>query len=58
MLMVLTLEDLRYAAEVVPNGVIERKLFSSMPNTFSHYPRLEINRAIALMKTFIAQQFS
>ena len=58
MLMVLTLEDLRYAAEVVPKGVIERKLFSSMPNTFSHYPRLETNRAIALMKTFIAQQFS
>ena len=58
MLIVLTLEDLRYATEVVPNGVIERKLFSSMPNTFSHYPRLKTNRAIALMKTFIAQQFS
>ena len=52
MLIVLTLEDPRYATEVV------RELFSSMPNTFSHDPRLETNRAIALMKTFIAQQFS
>jgi hypothetical protein len=56
--IVLTLEGPRYATEVVPNGVIERELFSSMPNTSSHDRRLETNRAIALMKTFIAHQFS
>ncbi len=38
-------------------GAIERELFPGMPHAFARDPGPETDRAIALMKTFIAQQF-
>ena len=39
------------------NGSIERELFPDMPHAFARDPGPETDRAIALMQTFIAQQF-
>ncbi len=40
------------------NGSIKRELFPDMPHAFARDPGTETDRAITLMKTFIAQQFS
>jgi acetyl esterase len=39
-------------------GMIERELFPGIPHAFARDPGPETDRAIALMKTFIDQQFS
>ena len=40
------------------NGSIKRELFPDVPHAFARDPGTKTDRAITLMKTFIAQQFS
>lgn len=46
------------AAYRAAGGHVERELFEGMPHGFANTPRLESDRAIELMKGFIARQLS